>query len=274
MISSQIDYRKCVKNNILICLIIVIVIDVIIDGNHIKTRCPKLRTLIYILYKSHNNKMTETKNTFIAQTAKQCNFCGKMYNKKRGPGVIYAVNEKVSCSDILCSGKCLKGYIDMIEHVDGIGCLVCGIKKKEDRFLIEIVREGAGSSLALVCSIPCRIKCRKLFPHKRCFGCNKDITNDAFKCDSCLFVMYCSKKCQTANWKVHRQQCNWLRNGRIQLNPGDEKHICTNCLKQTCKKLSRCSRCKIAHYCSKECQKDHWKNGHKKQCKPTNVVKN
>jgi len=32
-------------------------------------------------------------------------------------------------------------------------------------------------------------------------------------------------------------------------------------------KLLCCSRCKLAHYCSRECQKQHWK-GHKKVCAP------
>jgi splicing suppressor protein 51 len=31
-------------------------------------------------------------------------------------------------------------------------------------------------------------------------------------------------------------------------------------------KLKRCSRCHIALYCSHECQKAHWKLGHKTQC--------
>ena len=32
------------------------------------------------------------------------------------------------------------------------------------------------------------------------------------------------------------------------------------------KDLLKCSRCKTARYCSKECQRYHWKNGHKQLC--------
>jgi len=32
------------------------------------------------------------------------------------------------------------------------------------------------------------------------------------------------------------------------------------------KKFPRCKRCKRVAYCSKECQKKHWKAGHKKDC--------
>ena len=31
-----------------------------------------------------------------------------------------------------------------------------------------------------------------------------------------------------------------------------------------------CSRCKLAHYCNSHCQKQHWKSGHNKNCKPYN----
>ena len=31
-----------------------------------------------------------------------------------------------------------------------------------------------------------------------------------------------------------------------------------------------CSRCKLAHYCNSHCQKQHWKSGHNKSCKPYN----
>jgi hypothetical protein len=33
-----------------------------------------------------------------------------------------------------------------------------------------------------------------------------------------------------------------------------------------------CSKCKISIYCSKECQKCHWFQGHKSMCKPSNPL--
>lgn len=35
----------------------------------------------------------------------------------------------------------------------------------------------------------------------------------------------------------------------------------------------RCARCKLFFYCSVECQKAHWKAGHKKTCKDTNEIR-
>ncbi|KAJ7437809.1 hypothetical protein B0H11DRAFT_2106349 [Mycena galericulata] len=41
--------------------------------------------------------------------------------------------------------------------------------------------------------------------------------------------------------------------------------LCYHCNKPGDPKLRTCSRCKVARYCSPECQKDHWKT-HKKDC--------
>ena len=49
--------------------------------------------------------------------------------------------------------------------------------------------------------------------------------------------------------------------------------ICWNCIIYGWKQLEdksalkRCSKCKIAHYCSEQCQKEHWHKTHKKHCK-------
>ena len=56
----------------------------------------------------------------------------------------------------------------------------------------------------------------------------------------------------------------------FQENLGDPLTPCACC--QKCAlgyKLHRCSRCKRAHYCSRECQSKHWKRGHKRECKPS-----
>jgi hypothetical protein len=41
---------------------------------------------------------------------------------------------------------------------------------------------------------------------------------------------------------------------------------CWNC-KAVRDKLPLCTRCKVARYCSKDCQKTHWKAGHKDECR-------
>jgi len=41
---------------------------------------------------------------------------------------------------------------------------------------------------------------------------------------------------------------------------------CTNCSAFECP-LSLCSRCKVVKYCTRECQLQHWKAWHKKECR-------
>jgi hypothetical protein len=46
------------------------------------------------------------------------------------------------------------------------------------------------------------------------------------------------------------------------------KNICANCGRKGEKEtLKTCARCKAFHYCSKKCQVEHWKAGHKVDCK-------
>ena len=54
--------------------------------------------------------------------------------------------------------------------------------------------------------------------------------------------------------------------------PAPDARICWNCAKEEVinSKLLRCSQCKKALYCNKECQGLHWKNGHKEACKLEN----
>jgi hypothetical protein len=46
--------------------------------------------------------------------------------------------------------------------------------------------------------------------------------------------------------------------------------MCANCyvLEKTLdEKLLKCGQCRLIKYCSRECQREHWKKAHKKQCK-------
>jgi len=47
---------------------------------------------------------------------------------------------------------------------------------------------------------------------------------------------------------------------------GSSLLLCANCSKMYLNPLRKCARCKVARYCSKECQKAHWKSGHKSVC--------
>ena len=43
--------------------------------------------------------------------------------------------------------------------------------------------------------------------------------------------------------------------------------VCSSCDHRETKFPLKCSRCLSAYYCNINCQKKHWKNGHKEECK-------
>ena len=53
------------------------------------------------------------------------------------------------------------------------------------------------------------------------------------------------------------------------------QRYCHNCSKEvkTGEKFKQCSKCKAQWYCSKECQVEAWKAGHKKDCKRAAILK-
>jgi hypothetical protein len=56
-----------------------------------------------------------------------------------------------------------------------------------------------------------------------------------------------------------------------------EGEMCANCyvLAKTLEKgLLKCGQCRLIKYCSRECQREHWKKAHKKQCKTVAPLKN
>jgi len=56
---------------------------------------------------------------------------------------------------------------------------------------------------------------------------------------------------------------------RVKLN---KCHACDK-VDPTGSEFKRCSRCKVALYCSADCQRNHWKDGHKEDCKSLQALK-
>ena len=67
---------------------------------------------------------------------------------------------------------------------------------------------------------------------------------------------------------------NDARGGVKKLESFGQSH-CDNCSKEvkTGEKFKQCSKCKAQWYCSKECQVEAWKAGHKKDCKRATILK-
>ena len=75
------------------------------------------------------------------------------------------------------------------------------------------------------------------------------------------------------NFEASRRAHEFRRQASRQMPGGlgaAEAEMCDNCQKvqkvHEHGRMKRCSRCKAKLYCSKECQVDHWKKGHKLNC--------
>ena len=44
--------------------------------------------------------------------------------------------------------------------------------------------------------------------------------------------------------------------------------VCAYCSGVSLTGMKKCGRCKLVHYCDRECQKEHWKQEHKRYCTP------
>ncbi|OWF53582.1 Ubiquitin carboxyl-terminal hydrolase 19 [Mizuhopecten yessoensis] len=118
------------------------------------------------------------------------------------------------------------------------------------------------------------------------------------RCSACHQVNYCSTACQRADWKgEHKVKCKGIqsrdqnknlnsqrkenlskkKNDKRNRTPFHNNHEeegeenkkrqyrkCMACDK-TASSMEHCNRCKVANYCSKKCQRQHW-NEHKLNC--------
>jgi hypothetical protein len=65
--------------------------------------------------------------------------------------------------------------------------------------------------------------------------------------------------------------CSCLDEGKKNAKQNPKTGRCRYCRNEDPKmELKKCSQCKTAEYCSKECQVADWRAGHKKECKALN----
>ncbi|GFH48029.1 hypothetical protein CTEN210_04505 [Chaetoceros tenuissimus] len=127
-----------------------------------------------------------------------------------------------------------------------------------------------------------------------CAACNKE--GAVLQCAPCrdagVDVFFCNSDCQVKLWKTHKDVCKKSSNGNPKKEVSNankeakaerkkgrqlrkDSQNCDNCSKTGVdigSKLSVCSKCNSAYYCSRECQVEHWPT-HKKYCKHNSEIK-
>jgi hypothetical protein len=117
----------------------------------------------------------------------------------------------------------------------------------------------------------------KACSNPRCSNLEEDTRFNT--CVKCKHTKYCSKECQVVHWKTggHRKECPLLEKQKEAMKEINRNSVLPDarvCFNPDCYEkekdgitFQKCSRCKAAIYCSRDCQKAHYKAGHKKVCK-------
>jgi MYND finger len=93
------------------------------------------------------------------------------------------------------------------------------------------------------------------------------------KCRECHSEFYCSKECREAAKDEHQSDCLLKRQEREERREKKAKKVeCDTCQRKfPYTKMKKCSSCRIATYCSVDCQRVDWQQRHKFQCKRCDV---
>ncbi len=129
-------------------------------------------------------------------------------------------------------------------------------------------------------------------PRRECTAMDCKATNCRKKCTKCRIARYCSKACLKEDWMLkHEIECAvycmqktntaeeqaWIwAVGGVTTTSQDFTHVAAraenmkeHCAREKCDAADfhkKCSVCRLARYCSVECQKIDWHARHKKEC--------
>jgi hypothetical protein len=93
-------------------------------------------------------------------------------------------------------------------------------------------------------------------------------------CRGCKAVGFCCEECARLHWPAHKDVCKatsavpaaaGAKGAGTGAGAGASADSCDCCGKSD-GKMSKCSKCLVARYCSSECQRKAWPT-HKKVCK-------
>lgn len=98
-----------------------------------------------------------------------------------------------------------------------------------------------------------------------------DVPTDSF-CSGCRENKYCSTACQRSDWEAHKTYCKSVVPTPLDIKGKiARKLVCATCEDKLNVSIEECLGCRSIQYCSQDCQKEHWKNGHMKECKKRGI---
>lgn len=125
------------------------------------------------------------------------------------------------------------------------------------------MKKCAGCRLAYYCNENCQRADWKrhkptCYKQRTCHHCAAPTPKKC--CTECMGVYYCNDECKSADWSSHRLKCPLQASVRYcrRCGPGAWDERC---------RQKKCARCKLARYCSTECQRADWID-HKNECVP------
>jgi len=68
--------------------------------------------------------------------------------------------------------------------------------------------------------------------------------------------------------ELERHTCKLVSGKQLRLKPNNlvKRTTCSQCDTESSAVLKKCSKCGVSAYCSRKCQLQHWKGGHKQSC--------
>ena len=86
-------------------------------------------------------------------------------------------------------------------------------------------------------------------------------------CDKCLVIGWCSNKCRKRMKESHAAMCDLVTSTNNMLGLSAVCYCCGVSSLTDGVLLRLCRQCKVAKYCSRECQQLDWERNHKTTCK-------
>jgi hypothetical protein len=111
----------------------------------------------------------------------------------------------------------------------------------------------------MYCSEACYDTCQEFYElDMHCVECRKAPSVPAH----CLAIQYV----KNGNYTRYRAMCSAKCRQRATKKASFVEQLIRQCLVCTKATSLQCSKCRVAYYCSPECQKIHWKVTHKNEC--------